>query len=571
MKKLALAILSVCLCTVMVFASGCEISRDTGDQSSSEERVSVVKSSQKEESVESTVENSKEETSVENSKEESSKNEDSSSKSSSKSTSSNSSSKSSSKSTSSKSSSKSSSSSTSSSKESVSLSYDKISVSVPEELPDGGDLPTAKDGDIYVSPTGNDSNAGTQGSPLKSLAAAVSKATPGTTIFMMQGTYDVSERINLTSSGTEAKPITIQAYNWEKVVLDFTNQPYGHNNSAYVGIYLKGNYWKIQGLEICHAGDNGIKVEGSYNYIGRCVLHHNGDSGIQLGFGHDFSASGLGSSNTGEYCAYNLIENCDSYLNYDFDTWGDADGFACKMHNGKGNVFKGCRAWSNCDDAWDLYETDYAVGLIDCWCWDSAKINDFKYDEYFSDAQYLAKKSAVKAVKVPSGIGNGNGMKFGGNGAGGSSKGTHFAINCVSFNNDKSSSNKGFDENSHGDGVVMENCVGWDNGYNYMFENGGSKTAFTNCISFYTETRGTSYNKANRLAGECGSGGKITNCNFTFDGGDLAHTKPYVTASDFISLSVEDAKAPRQADGSLPNNGFARLKSTSPFYGMGLK
>ena len=434
------------------------------------------------------------------------------------------------------------------------------------------ETPKPKDGDIYISPNGSDSNDGSKERPFYSLAKAVSYVQPGTTIFCEEGTYKFSERINLTASGTEDKPITIQATDWKNVVFDFSDQPYGFNSSTYVGIYLKGNYWRLQGLEICHAGDNGIKVEGSYNYIGRCVLHHNGDSGIQLGFGHDFSASGLGSKNDGSFCAYNLIENCDSYLNYDFDNWGDADGFACKMHNGIGNVFKGCRAWSNVDDAWDLYETDFAVGLIDCWCWGSAKLNDFKNDPYFSDSAYLAKKGSIKAIKV-SGVGNGNGMKFGGNGTGGSSKGTHYAINCVSFNNDKSSSNKGFDENSHGDGVILENCVGWDNGYNYMFENGGSKTSFTNCVSFYTETRGTSYNKANRLAGECGSGGTVTNCNFTLDGGDLAHNKPYITASDFVTLSENDAKAPRQNDGSLPNNGFAMIKESSSFYAskIGLK
>ena len=435
----------------------------------------------------------------------------------------------------------------------------------------GGDYPQPANDDLYLSPTGNDSNSGSKENPLYSLSVAVSRITAGHTIYMMPGTYSYDSRINLFSSGTEGNPITIQAYNWGKVILDFTNQPYGHNATTHVGIYLKGNYWKIQGLEICHAGDNGIKVEGSHNYIGRCVLHHNGDSGIQLGFGHDFSKSGYGSSNNGEYCAYNTVENCDSYLNYDFDNWGDADGFACKMHNGKGNQFIGCRAWSNCDDAWDLYETDYSVVLVDCWAWDSAKINDFKNDPYFSNPQYLAKKSALKPVKAPSGIGNGNAIKLGGNGTGGSSKGVHYATNCVAFNCDKSSSNKGFDENSHGDGVVLKNCVAWDNGYNYMFENGGAKTSFTNCISFYTNTRGTSYNKPNRLAGECGgSGSLISNCNFKFDGGDLAHLQPYLTANDFISLKVEDAKAPRQADGSLPNNGFAKLKTTSSFYGKGM-
>ena len=43
-----------------------------------------------------------------------------------------------------------------------------------------------------------------------------------------------------------------------------------------------------------------------------------------------------------------------------------------------------------------------------------------------------------------------------------------------------------------------------------------------------------------------------------------------ITKDDFVTISEEDAKAPRQADGSLPNNGFAKLKTSSPYYGSGM-
>jgi hypothetical protein len=42
------------------------------------------------------------------------------------------------------------------------------------------------------------------------------------------------------------------------------------------------------------------------------------------------------------------------------------------------------------------------------------------------------------------------------------------------------------------------------------------------------------------------------------------------TEEDFISLTVADAGAPRQADGSLPNNGFARLKPGSKLIDRGV-
>lgn len=444
-----------------------------------------------------------------------------------------------------------------SSNKSEELSEEKIS----EILSASSEINIVTKKTIYVSPNGNDSNSGSESSPYLTLKKAVSQANAGTTIYLESGVYPCSERIELTNSGTEKEPITITAKNvGETVELNFKEQPYGHNSSNYVGIYLKGNYWNIIGLSICHAGDNGIKVEGSHNYIGRCITHHNGDTGIQLGFGH------YDDNPNGELCSYNIVENCDSYLNYDFDNHGDADGFACKMHNGKENYFIGCRAWRNCDDAWDLYETDWSVYMINCWAWESANKEDFAQDEYFSDATYLATKGSIKAISKPKAAGNGNGIKLGGNGSGGSSKGTHYAYNCISFGNDITSSVKGFDENSHGDGVVMRNCLAWDNGYNYMFEKGGKKTTFDSCLSFYTGTTGNSYNKPNRLVGECGgSGSTLINNNFKLDDGDLVMNLT-ITSDDFVSISEEDALAPREKDGRLPNNGFGKLKTTSEAY-----
>ena len=207
---------------------------------------------------------------------------------------------------------------------------------------------------------------------------------------------------------------------------------------------ITGNYWVLYGLHITHAADNGIKLEGSYNRIERCEFSYNLDTGLQLGFGHNFSDSGYGSSNNGNYCAYNDIIDCDSHHNCDFDTnyGSDADGFACKMHNGIGNRFIRCRAWRNGDDAWDLYETDYSVTLIECWAWQSGKAEDHTWVYDYFD-------------KGPNFSGNGNGIKLGGNGTGGSSKGVHYAYNCVAFGCDKSGSTKGFDCNSHKDGQGM--------------------------------------------------------------------------------------------------------------------
>ena len=47
--------------------------------------------------------------------------------------------------------------------------------------------------DYYVSPSGNDSNAGTIDAPLLTLRQAISKATAGTTIYLREGTYRVGD------------------------------------------------------------------------------------------------------------------------------------------------------------------------------------------------------------------------------------------------------------------------------------------------------------------------------------------------------------------------------------------
>ena len=67
-------------------------------------------------------------------------------------------------------------------------------------------------GAIFVSPNGTDGAAGTQAAPLRSLAAAISKAPSGGTVVLRGGTYR-------QAIGTLNKPITLQAYPHERPVL----------------------------------------------------------------------------------------------------------------------------------------------------------------------------------------------------------------------------------------------------------------------------------------------------------------------------------------------------------------
>lgn len=412
---------------------------------------------------------------------------------------------------------------------------------------------------IYVAAWApDDSGDGSWEHPLYNLQAAINKAMPGDTIYVRTGTYYPSmwrdkqsdgktlqtNKILIDKKGDAAHWFTIKTFPGEFPVLNFKDQPKGTNKSStYGGIQLEGDYWHIYGLHITQAGDNGIKVEGSHNRIERCTFSYNDDTGLQLGFGHNFSDSHPGiSSNDGTYCAYNDIIDCDSYLNCDSDNYGsDADGFACKMHNGIGNRFIRCRAWDNADDAWDLYETDYAVILVECWAWGSGRANLFGWVNASGSFQ-----------------GNGNGIKLGGNGSGGSSKGVHEAWNCVAFNCDKTGSVKGFDENSHKGGIKLVNCLAFGNGYDFMFED----CADANNFQFYN----------NVCFGNIEIKGSFTDSNNALLANKTknAWKNNVITANsfskdDYVSLTEEDAKAPRFADGSLPPR-FARLKNSSSIF-----
>jgi len=96
------------------------------------------------------------------------------------------------------------------------------------------------------------------------------------------------------------------------------------------------------------AVDNGMQVTGSYNTIENCTFRWNCDSGLQMKTGSS-----------------NLILNCDSYANFDYesggiaapDFGGNADGFADKQYTNTGtNTYKGCRSWANSNDEWDSFE-----------------------------------------------------------------------------------------------------------------------------------------------------------------------------------------------------------------------
>ena len=413
---------------------------------------------------------------------------------------------------------------------------------------------------FYCAPPekgGNDNNEGSIEAPFFNVSKALSLMEPGDTLYLRGGTYRYTATIALDQRGSELERLCIFNYPGESPVLNFydifstyTNLSSSARGSAR-GFKITGDYYYLKGLEICQAPDNGIKIEGSHNICELLVLHHNGDSGIQIGLGKD-------DPDAPDQVANNLIKNCDSYRNLDWGTtYENADGFACKLSPGANNRFTGCRAWQNADDGWDFYMTHYPIYLDSCWTFGNGNPD-------LASKEDLDWEFGQNNTIPTSWSGDGNGFKLGGDGW----AAKHEIRNCIAF--DGHQTGAGFNENNNADSLFIFNCVSWQGIKNYRVR--AYPSDIRNCISFDAKNSGQDqlYNLAEGTV-------SLNNSWDQIEGNVLV---PYKTTTnelfdqksiydEFVSTSKEDFLAPRQADGSLPDNGFGRLKANSIFIDRG--
>lgn len=444
--------------------------------------------------------------------------------------------------------------------------------------------------DIHVATTGNDANDGSESAPLLTIGKALEIVQAGDRILIHEGTYNITKRLKIPALPTSAdKRCEMRAWPEDavgKVIIDGSNMnptsEIEFKQSRCIYVNHEANYWTFYGLTLQKAKDNGIKVEGSYNIFERCVFRYNNDTGLQIGMYKDwkieetksFPISGTPEFNPNySYCRGNKVINCDSYENADVksysgsDDGGDADGFAVKLFPGPGTEFYGCRAWNNSDDNWDLYMTYHPVVIDHCWAYHAGWYTNSSGNE-------------VQGV-------NGNGFKLGGGGSAGGaafdqSTGAHVVTNCVSFNN----LHKGFDQNNAYEGMYVINCTAWGNEYNYRFPTvfqygpmtirnsiGWGATAMKSGVAVGNHEF-LSEDKEGYIAPDtkfC-SWLEFDGCNPIKEGMKDSNKNYLVTkdhSGEFLSLSVADFMASREADGSLPNNNFARLKPNSIFKDAG--
>jgi len=311
---------------------------------------------------------------------------------------------------------------------------------------------------IYVATTGSASNSGSLPDSPTTLTSALAKMEAGNakTIYLMGGEYLLTQRITLNRSGSEIVPLRIYGYESEKPILNAKNIPVAGDAE---GIRIYGDYYHIKGIEVKEAYSFGIRIRGSYNTIENCVSHHNGGTGIGIQISH-------GAVNpNGTLTAYNLIKNCDSYMNFSWHSdliGGNADGFCCSLGTGKGNKLYGCRAWNNSDDGFDLFESLFDVEIENCRTWGAGIWSDYV-------TMYLEKTG--KTLTSSNFKGDGNGFKMGGNHTNSTADCSNQSMGIKTLRNSDSFSNtvSGITQNNHKDGVLIENCVSFNNGRNIRF------------------------------------------------------------------------------------------------------
>jgi hypothetical protein len=376
----------------------------------------------------------------------------------------------------------------------------------------------------YVAPTGSDGAAGTMAAPWATVGHAQEMAAAGDTIYIRGGQYTYTKgtttctsttatinAIPLNKSGSSGNPIRYWAYPGETPIFDF----YGIKDSCRVtGIRVTGSWIHLKGLEVRGVPQNnmdnheswGVWNSGSNNTFELLNTHHNMGPGVFIQNGSN-----------------NLVLNCDSHHNYDPMTSNgagqSADGFGAHVSaNNNGNVFRGCRAWWNTDDNYDLINAFSPVTIENSWGW---------YAGYLPDT-----------MTSPA-AGNGNGFKAGGYGTDTSTfpanPPRHIVRNCLSISNKAAA----FYANHHPGPIIFYNNTGYNSHPDF------------NLLGM--DTSGADIH-VGILRNNLAFGGTLV----SNDSGTDAMVNSWmlssvtVSAADFQNTAITGLDVPRQADGSLP-------------------
>jgi len=390
----------------------------------------------------------------------------------------------------------------------------------------------AQAAEYYVSPAGSDSNEGSLAAPFATLQKGNDVAAAGDTVWLRGGTYPNTKQIKLTKSGqSDSKRIKFWAYQAEIPVFDFSK--YVSTNTAVDSptILVSGSWLHLKGLEIANGAvgasgahsNDALRSEGASNNVFELLnIHHNFGPGL-------FISKGVGN---------NLILNCDSHDNYDKDgSQGDgqnADGFGVHYQmSGASTIIRGCRAWLDSDDGYDLISQEVPVLIENSWAISNG----------YSDG------GSGKPAS-----GNGNGFK-----AGSSDTGIrHTLHNNVAWKNRAA----GFYANHSTGGNTWLNNTSYMNAVQYnMLASPAGDSGTTITLS------GALAHKMRNNIGFPNKNANMTGVDTAFNTWDLNIAQ---AATDFLSTTLDNSyQGARQADGSMPNIPFLKLAAGSPLIDKG--
>jgi hypothetical protein len=229
-----------------------------------------------------------------------------------------------------------------------------------------------------------------------------------------------------------------------------------------------------------------------------------------------------------------LILNSDSHDNYDSRSHQgngqNADGFGVHyQQSGAVTVFRGCRAWWNSDDGWDFISQEVPVIVEHSWAMGSGYINS-------------------GTARSPQG--NGAGFKIGSSKTGI----RHVVRNNLAWGN----RSQGFYANHSAGGNDWFNNTAYNNGVQYdllasSWDANGNRTDGVILTG----------DKVHRMRNNIGypnNNRNMQGVQSSFNTWDLGLTP---ASNDFESLSDAGFMGPRNADGSLPNLNFLKLRAGS--------
>jgi hypothetical protein len=369
---------------------------------------------------------------------------------------------------------------------------------------------------FYVSPTGNDSNPGTEAQPwltVEKLTTAGLNA--GDIVYFRGGTYTSTKAgsVNLrftfnNLNGASGNVITIRNYVGESPVLDcggttLTDQP--------VGLFIEECQWiHVIGIRVTNMPTSPFLAtmfqcaDVDDSIIENCAV----DDGIAYGFVISIDQQGNNNPST------NLtFLNCDASFLQDPPTYNGSNGFGCTGDDPSTDLtFTNCRAWWVGDDGFDFFNTDGIYTLNNCWAF---------FNGYIPGSFDVA--------------GNGVGFKLGPANTLNTTQIKRFLNKCLSVHNQYA----GYDQNagtSDAYRVQMYNCTAFANeDFSYFF---GALTSieqiFKNCSGEEADINGSEILSGPNIVTNSWNG-------FTF------------TSGDFSSISESELDDARNADGSLPN------------------